>query len=161
MAKARKFVSPLPPPPPTLLLPSIHRNQHKSPHPTPHHQHQKQEEERERGKSREKREREMRKRKDDAIIVMVVPPSLPWWCYTWALTPCTCHYNYGYNGVSRWGELESGHTTIAFTPLHQHETDEVTGEVHIMKSKHERGPIEICLDYADVDAAYEMFICEP
>jgi len=55
----------------------------------------------------------------------------------------------------RWGELESGQTTIAFTPIHQHETDEVTGEVHTFQSKSERGPIEVCFDYADVDAAYK------
>ncbi|CAN1282933.1 hypothetical protein LINPERPRIM_LOCUS18233 [Linum perenne] len=42
----------------------------------------------------------------------------------------------------RWGELESGQTTIAFTPVHQHETDDRTGEVHTPKSGHERPPME-------------------
>ncbi|XP_021857327.1 uncharacterized protein [Spinacia oleracea] len=58
----------------------------------------------------------------------------------------------------RWGELESGQTTIAFTQIHQHETDEVTGEVQTFQSKHERGPIEVCFDYADVDAAYKRAV---
>ncbi|GMH12293.1 hypothetical protein Nepgr_014134 [Nepenthes gracilis] len=49
----------------------------------------------------------------------------------------------------RWGELESGQTTIAFTPIHQHETDEVTGSVQTAQSKGERGPIEVCLDFSD------------
>lgn len=57
----------------------------------------------------------------------------------------------------RWGELESGQTTIAFTPLHQHETDEVTGTVQTPQPKRgERNPIELCFDYADVDAAYKV-----
>ncbi|XP_074267860.1 uncharacterized protein LOC141591442 [Silene latifolia] len=58
----------------------------------------------------------------------------------------------------RWGELESGQTTIAFTPIHQHETDEVTGSVHTAQSKRERGPIEVCFDYADVDTAYKRAV---
>ncbi|KEH30117.1 uncharacterized protein [Medicago truncatula] len=42
----------------------------------------------------------------------------------------------------RWGELESGHTTIAFTPIHQHETDDLTGVVHTTRSNKERPPVE-------------------
>lgn len=58
----------------------------------------------------------------------------------------------------RWGELESGQTTIAFTPMHQHETDDVTGSVQTPHSKRDRAPIEVCLDYADVDAAYKRAV---
>ena len=57
---------------------------------------------------------------------------------------------------SRWGELESGQTTIAFTPLHQHETDDLTGTVHTLGSRGERQPIEVCFAYPDVDAAYKV-----
>ncbi|XP_010521827.1 PREDICTED: uncharacterized protein LOC104800652 [Tarenaya hassleriana] len=51
----------------------------------------------------------------------------------------------------RWGELESGETTIAFTKKHQHETDDLTGTVH---SARDRPPIELCFCYPDVDAAF-------
>ncbi|KAE8039025.1 hypothetical protein FH972_011475 [Carpinus fangiana] len=56
----------------------------------------------------------------------------------------------------RWGELESGQTTIAFTPVHQHETDGLTGAVQIPESGKNRQPIEVCFAYADVDAAYKV-----
>ncbi|KAF4358677.1 hypothetical protein F8388_005617 [Cannabis sativa] len=56
----------------------------------------------------------------------------------------------------RWGELESGQSTIAFTPLHQHETDEVTGSVQTAAGSHgERQPVEVCFAFSDVDAAYK------
>ncbi|XP_062171467.1 uncharacterized protein LOC133877240 [Alnus glutinosa] len=58
----------------------------------------------------------------------------------------------------RWGELESGQTTIAFTPLHQHETDELTGAVQIPGSGSMRQAIEVCFAYADVDAAYKRAV---
>ncbi|KAK4410251.1 UNVERIFIED_CONTAM: hypothetical protein Sradi_0925100 [Sesamum radiatum] len=58
----------------------------------------------------------------------------------------------------RWGELESGQTTIAFTPARQHETDDLTGEVQIPRSTHQRNPIEVCFDYSDVDAAYKRAV---
>ncbi|KAK6271953.1 hypothetical protein POUND7_009036 [Theobroma cacao] len=58
----------------------------------------------------------------------------------------------------RWGELESGHTTIAFTPRHQHETDDLTGAVQVPKSDSERPPVEICLVYTDVDAAFKRAV---
>ncbi|KAH9701173.1 VOC domain-containing protein [Citrus sinensis] len=57
----------------------------------------------------------------------------------------------------RWGELESGQTTIAFTRLHQHETDELTGSVQTPSSP-QRQPIEVCFAYADVDAAYKRAV---
>ncbi|THU54682.1 hypothetical protein C4D60_Mb10t27710 [Musa balbisiana] len=60
--------------------------------------------------------------------------------------------------VSRWGELESGQTTIAFTPLHQRETDERTGAVRTPAREGERGPVEVCFDYTDVDAAYKRAV---
>ncbi|MFS7965023.1 putative glyoxalase/Bleomycin resistance protein/Dihydroxybiphenyl dioxygenase [Helianthus anomalus] len=59
---------------------------------------------------------------------------------------------------SRWGELESGQTTIAFTPVHQHETDDLTGEVQEQKSKARRNQLEVCFAYADVDAAYKRAV---
>ncbi|KAJ4792984.1 Dessication-induced 1VOC superfamily protein [Rhynchospora pubera] len=55
----------------------------------------------------------------------------------------------------KWAELDSGPTTIAFTPLHQRETDDLTGKVQLPDSNGERNPVEICFDYADVDAAYK------
>ncbi|KAM6577949.1 hypothetical protein CsatB_029786 [Cannabis sativa] len=59
----------------------------------------------------------------------------------------------------RWGELESGQSTIAFTPLHQHETDEVTGSVQTAAGSHgERQPVEVCFAFSDVDAAYKKAI---
>ncbi|BAS83527.1 Os03g0277500, partial [Oryza sativa Japonica Group] len=58
----------------------------------------------------------------------------------------------------KWAELESGTTTIAFTPLHQRETDALTGAVQLPDSAGERGPVEICFDYADVDAAYRRAV---
>ncbi|CAN0854060.1 Uncharacterized protein YraH [Linum grandiflorum] len=58
----------------------------------------------------------------------------------------------------RWGELESGQTTIAFTPIHQRETDERSGEVRTPKSGKERPPMEVCFAYADVDAAYKRAV---
>ncbi|XP_009353814.2 uncharacterized protein Mb0911c [Pyrus x bretschneideri] len=59
---------------------------------------------------------------------------------------------------NRWGELESGQTTIAFTPLHQHETDDLTGAVQTPSSGRERQPIEVCFAYGDVDAAYKRAV---
>ncbi|XP_071717702.1 uncharacterized protein [Rutidosis leptorrhynchoides] len=58
----------------------------------------------------------------------------------------------------RWGELESGQTTIAFTPVHQHETDDLTGEVQEQRSKTRRNQLEICFVYEDVDAAYKRAV---
>lgn len=57
----------------------------------------------------------------------------------------------------RWGELESGQTTIAFTPRHQHETDDLTGKVQATRSDRERTPIEVCFCYPDVDAAFKVY----
>lgn len=57
-------------------------------------------------------------------------------------------------GWVRWGELDSGATTIAFTPRKQHETDDLTGKVQEMG--HHRNPVELCFDYPDVDAAYRV-----
>ncbi|KAA0061937.1 hypothetical protein IC582_026187 [Cucumis melo] len=59
---------------------------------------------------------------------------------------------------NRWGELVSGETTIAFTPQHQHETEDLTGVVQTPSSNRERNPIEICVDYADVDAAFQRAV---
>nr|XP_043635263.1 uncharacterized protein LOC122606480 [Erigeron canadensis] len=58
----------------------------------------------------------------------------------------------------RWGELESGQTTIAFTPVHQHETDDLTGEVQEQRSKSRRNQLEVCFAYEDVDAAYKRAV---
>ncbi|KAL8505017.1 hypothetical protein ACS0TY_016281 [Phlomoides rotata] len=54
----------------------------------------------------------------------------------------------------RWGELESGQTTIAFTPAKQHETNDLTGAVRVRK----RNPVEVCFDYADVDTAFKRAV---
>ncbi|EXC10614.1 hypothetical protein L484_025194 [Morus notabilis] len=58
----------------------------------------------------------------------------------------------------RWGELESGQTTIAFTPLHQHETDDLTGSVQTPEYARDRAPVEVCFVYSDVDAAYKKAV---
>ncbi|KAL7090389.1 hypothetical protein ACP275_12G038100 [Erythranthe tilingii] len=58
----------------------------------------------------------------------------------------------------RWGELESGQTTIAFTPAKQHETEDLTGKVQIPHSDHQRNSVEVCFDYSDVDAAYKRAV---
>ncbi|BBH04823.1 dessication-induced 1VOC superfamily protein [Prunus dulcis] len=68
---------------------------------------------------------------------------------------------FGYNirridDSNRWGELESGQTTIAFTPVHQRETDDLTGVVKTPSSGRERQPVEVCFAYPDVDAAYKF-----
>ncbi|KAF8683707.1 hypothetical protein HU200_044637 [Digitaria exilis] len=60
----------------------------------------------------------------------------------------------------KWAELESGATTIAFTPLHQRETDGLSGEVKLPDSAAARGPVEICFVYEDVDAAYKRAVDE-
>ncbi|WOL06921.1 hypothetical protein Cni_G15656 [Canna indica] len=71
---------------------------------------------------------------------------------------------FGYNvrrldDSRRWGELESGQTTIAFTPVHQRETDERTGAVRTpAAAERERGPVEVCFDFPDVDAAYKRAV---
>ncbi|KAI3879938.1 hypothetical protein MKW98_018177 [Papaver atlanticum] len=57
----------------------------------------------------------------------------------------------------RWGELESGQTTIAFTPKHQHETDDLTGEVQDAKSQ-KREAVEVCFAYEDVDTAFKRAV---
>lgn len=58
----------------------------------------------------------------------------------------------------RWAELESGATTIAFTPRHQRETDALSGEVQLPGSGAGRGPVEVCFAYDDVDAAYKRAV---
>ncbi|XP_034687614.1 uncharacterized protein LOC117915953 [Vitis riparia] len=58
----------------------------------------------------------------------------------------------------RWGELDSGKTTIAFTPVHQRETDRITGAVQDPWSGRERPPVELCFAYVDVDAAYKRAV---
>ncbi|KAM7522217.1 hypothetical protein LguiA_012119 [Lonicera macranthoides] len=70
---------------------------------------------------------------------------------------------FGYNvrrldHTHRWGELESGQTTIAFTPVHQKETDDRSGSVLTPRSDHERQPLEICFAYADIDSAYKRAV---
>lgn len=55
--------------------------------------------------------------------------------------------------ICRWGELESGQTTI---PARQHETDDVTGAVHAPTGESRRSPVEVCFDYEDVHAAYKV-----
>ncbi|KAF2283426.1 hypothetical protein P3X46_010162 [Hevea brasiliensis] len=58
----------------------------------------------------------------------------------------------------RWGELDSGQTTIAFTPIHQRETDKRSGAVQTPQTDGERPPLEVCFAYADVDAAYKRAV---
>lgn len=65
---------------------------------------------------------------------------------------CMHMYTHG----CRWGELESGQTTIAFTPIHQYETDGRTGTVKTPELSRERQQMEVCFAYQDVDAAYKV-----
>ncbi|GLT67087.1 hypothetical protein SLA2020_394180 [Shorea laevis] len=70
---------------------------------------------------------------------------------------------FGYNvhrldDSHRWGELESGQTTIAFTPQHQHETDDLSGNVRVPHTGRERAPVEVCFAYTDVDAAFKRAV---
>ncbi|KAB2073749.1 hypothetical protein ES319_A07G105600v1 [Gossypium barbadense] len=58
----------------------------------------------------------------------------------------------------RCGELESGQTTIAFTPKYQHETDKLTGAVQVPRSDSERTPMELCFVYSHVDTAYKRAV---
>ncbi|XP_042509814.1 uncharacterized protein LOC122085445 [Macadamia integrifolia] len=62
------------------------------------------------------------------------------------------------DGSHRWGELESGQTTISFTPVHQHETDNRTGQVQTPRNEHERNPVEVCFAYSNVDEAYKRAV---
>ncbi|GLJ08048.1 hypothetical protein SUGI_0080400 [Cryptomeria japonica] len=57
----------------------------------------------------------------------------------------------------RWGELESGITTIAFTPTQQHEM-QITekGEEHDRLYDLQRNKLELCLKYHDINAAFEV-----
>ncbi|XP_054814484.1 uncharacterized protein LOC129315018 [Prosopis cineraria] len=59
---------------------------------------------------------------------------------------------------NRWGELESEPTTIAFTPMQQRETGDLTGKVQTPGSGRGRQPGEICFVYDDVEAAYKRAI---
>lgn len=54
----------------------------------------------------------------------------------------------------RWGELESGETTIAFTPLKQHEVD-ITGGVQSADLGEPRHNVELSFSYSDVDEAFK------
>ncbi|KAG6553066.1 hypothetical protein Mapa_005403 [Marchantia paleacea] len=54
----------------------------------------------------------------------------------------------------RWGEMESGATTIAFTPLNQRETH-LTGGVQTADLSEQRHNVELSFSYPDVDAAFK------
>ncbi|KAL3692469.1 hypothetical protein R1sor_006120 [Riccia sorocarpa] len=54
----------------------------------------------------------------------------------------------------KWAELESGQTTIAFTPLEQRETS-ITGGVHVPDASEPRSNVEISFSFDDVDAAFK------
>eukprot|EP00246_Nothoceros_aenigmaticus_P004257 TRINITY_DN15722_c0_g1_i2.p1 TRINITY_DN15722_c0_g1~~TRINITY_DN15722_c0_g1_i2.p1 ORF type:complete len:144 (+),score=17.30 TRINITY_DN15722_c0_g1_i2:209-640(+) len=54
----------------------------------------------------------------------------------------------------RWAELETGKTTLAFTPLEQREAA-ITGGVHSPGVGEQRSNVEICITFKDVDAAFK------
>ncbi|KAJ7558291.1 hypothetical protein O6H91_04G032400 [Diphasiastrum complanatum] len=54
----------------------------------------------------------------------------------------------------RWAELETGPTTIAFTPLNQRET-RITGGVQTPPLDEPRHNVEISFSFPDVDAAFQ------
>ncbi|MBA0674521.1 hypothetical protein Goari_016114 [Gossypium aridum] len=62
----------------------------------------------------------------------------------------------GYNVHRLWGELESGQSTIAFTPKHQLETDKLTGAVP--RSNRERPPMGLCFVYSHANTAYKRAV---
>jgi hypothetical protein len=53
--------------------------------------------------------------------------------------------------------LESGPTTIAFTPLQQREAS-ITGGVHAATRDEQRPNIELSFSYSDLDAAFQVAI---
>ncbi|KAI5074737.1 hypothetical protein GOP47_0010698 [Adiantum capillus-veneris] len=57
----------------------------------------------------------------------------------------------------KWGELDSGPTTIAFTPIEQRETA-ITGGVHIPTKGEHRPNIELSFSFDDFDAAFKHAI---
>ncbi|EFJ14332.1 hypothetical protein SELMODRAFT_156754 [Selaginella moellendorffii] len=58
------------------------------------------------------------------------------------------------DNARKWAELDTGSTTLAFTPLEQHETA-ITGGVQTASKDEPRHNVEISFSYQDVDAAYE------
>ncbi|GKV08155.1 hypothetical protein SLEP1_g19829 [Rubroshorea leprosula] len=38
----------------------------------------------------------------------------------------------------------------SFTPQHQHETDDLSGNVRVLHTGRERAPVEVCFAYTDV-----------
>jgi catechol 2,3-dioxygenase-like lactoylglutathione lyase family enzyme len=53
-----------------------------------------------------------------------------------------------------WAEMETGSTTLAFTPLEQHETA-ITGGVEHPAEQNPRGNIEINFIVPDIEAAFK------
>lgn len=54
----------------------------------------------------------------------------------------------------KWGELDSGETTIAFTPLEQRETA-LTGGVQTADLGEPRQSVELAFNFNDVDQAFK------
>jgi predicted enzyme related to lactoylglutathione lyase len=55
----------------------------------------------------------------------------------------------------RWAEMETGSTTLAFTPLEQREAD-ITGGVKHPAEQHPRANIELNLLFPDLDATFKV-----
>lgn len=55
----------------------------------------------------------------------------------------------------RWAELETGATTLAFTPLEQREAA-ITGGIHAPGADEQRSNVEVCFTFKDVDAAFKV-----
>ncbi|CAI5476679.1 unnamed protein product [Closterium sp. Yama58-4] len=60
----------------------------------------------------------------------------------------------------RWAELETGSTTLAFTPLEQRET-KITGGVHAPEEQEQRQNVEISISRALKAGAKEVAKPEP
>jgi predicted enzyme related to lactoylglutathione lyase len=56
--------------------------------------------------------------------------------------------------IISWAEMETGSTTLAFTPLEQHETA-ITGGVEHPAEQNPRGNIEINFIVPDIEAAFK------
>ena len=56
--------------------------------------------------------------------------------------------------------MESGPTTIAFTPIVQRETT-ITGGVHAASKDEQRPNIELSFSYSDLDVAFQVRPSKP
>lgn len=61
------------------------------------------------------------------------------------------------NKTNSWVEMETGATTLAFTPVKQHETELIGG---VDSSNERNNTVDICLNFPDVEAAFKHAISQ-